>query len=154
MLLLQFEDIVERALTFEKGSDRELTVNYLKDVSLLLSLVSAVRECNIEQHLHAGRNMNYLAFAYDHQNYAHYNTSKFLPIPSQTNRYHPAFHDLKTKGTGGSITGEKCSAVHGDLFTELFNKESKSTAAPFRSGFSTDIDAVNCWVNTIHIHTL
>ena len=110
--VLQFEDIVERALTFEKGSDRELTVNYLKDVSLLLSLVSAVRECNIEQHLHAERNMNYLTFAYDHQNYAHYNTSKFLPIPSQTNRYHPAFHDLKTKGIGGSITGEIFSAVH------------------------------------------
>ena len=47
MQLLQFEDIVERALTFEKGSDVELRVNYLKDVSLLLSLVSAVRECNI-----------------------------------------------------------------------------------------------------------
>ena len=47
MQLLQFEDIVERALTFEKGSDVELRVNYLKDVSLFLSLVSAVRECNI-----------------------------------------------------------------------------------------------------------
>ena len=100
----------------------------MKDVSLLLSLVSVVRECNIEQDLQAERNMNYLVFAYDHQNYARYNTSKFLPIPSRINRYHPAFHDLKTKGIGGSITGEKCSAVHGDLFTELFNKESKSTA--------------------------
>ena len=47
MQLLQFEEIVEHALTFEKGSDVELRVNYLKDVSLLLSLVSAVREYNI-----------------------------------------------------------------------------------------------------------
>ena len=52
MHLPQFEDIVQRVLTFEEGSDGELTVNYLKDVSLLLSLVFAVRECNIEKHLH------------------------------------------------------------------------------------------------------
>ena len=43
---------------------------------------------------------------------------------------------------------------HGDLFLELFNKETKIAAGPFRSGFSTDTDAVNCWVSTIHIHTL
>ena len=98
--------------------------------------------------------MNYQAFAYDHQNYAHYNTYQNVYLSHLKQIDHPAFHDLKTKGIGGSITGEKCSAVHGDLFTELFNKESKSTAAPFRSGFSADIDAVNCWVNTIHIHTL
>ena len=64
--LRQFEDIVERVPAFEEGSDVELTVNYLKDVSLLLSFVSAVRECNIEQHLQAERNIIYLAFAYDH----------------------------------------------------------------------------------------
>ena len=52
MQLPQFEDIVQRVLTFEEGSNGELTVNYLKDVSLLLSLVFAVRECNIEKHLH------------------------------------------------------------------------------------------------------
>ena len=65
---------MERVFTFEKGSDGELTVHYFKDVSLLLPLVSAVRECNIAQNLEAERNMVYLAFAYDHQNYARYNT--------------------------------------------------------------------------------
>ena len=29
----------------------------------------------------------------------------------------------------------------------------EDTAHPFRSAFSTDIDEVNSWVNTIHIHT-
>ena len=67
MQLPQFEDIVKRVLTFEKGSDGDLTINYLKDISFLLSLVSAVRECNIEQHLLAERNVICLAFAYDHQ---------------------------------------------------------------------------------------
>ena len=152
--LPQFEVIVEQILDFEKGSDGELTVNYLKDVSLLLSLVSAVRECNIEQHIQAERNMIYLAFAYDHHNYARYNTYQNVYLSYLKQIDHPAFHDLKSKGIGGSITGDKFSAIHGDLFTELFNKETKGTAGPFRSGFSTDIDAVNCWVNTIHIHTL
>ena len=36
----------------------------------------------------------------------------------------------------------------------MFNKEAKGTTDLFRSGFSTDIDAVNCWVNMIHIHML
>ena len=47
MQLPQFEDIVEIVLNFEKVSDGELTVNYLKNISLLLSLVSTVRECNV-----------------------------------------------------------------------------------------------------------
>ena len=154
MQLPQFELIVEQVLTFEEGSDGEMTVNYLKDVSLLLSLVPAVRECNIEQHLQAERKAIYLAFAYDHQNYERYNTYQNVYQSYLKQIDHPAFHDLKTKGICRSKTGEKFSAIHGDLFTELFNKETKSTAGPFRSGFSTEIDAVNCWVNTIHIHTL
>ena len=76
MQLPHFEDIVERVLTFEKGTGGELTVYYLKNVSVLLSLVSALRECSIEQFLQAGKNMIYLAFAYNHQNCARYNTNQ------------------------------------------------------------------------------
>ena len=36
---------------------------------------------------------------------------------------------------------------------ELFNRETKGTAGPFRSGFSTDSEKANSWVNTIHIHS-
>ena len=53
---------------------------------------------------------------------------------------------------GTSITGESFSSIHGDLVTELFNRETKGTSGPFRSGFSTNIEAVNTWVNTIYIH--
>ena len=58
------------------------------------------------------------------------------------------------KGISGNITWENYSAIHDDLFTESFNKEAKGTADPFRFEFSTDIDVVNYWVNTIHIHTI
>ena len=151
---LEFNKLVKDILSFENGTDGELTVNYLKDVSLLLSLVSAVRECNIEQHLQAEQKMIYLTFAYDHPNYARFNTYQNVYLNYLKQTENPAFQDLKLKGIGGSITGEKFSAIHGDLFTELFNKETKGTSGPFRSGFSTNIDAVNSWVSTIHIHTL
>ena len=91
MQLPQLEEIVKGVLTFEKGSDGELTINYLKDVSFLLPLVSAVHECNVEQHL-AGRNMICLAFAYDHQSYACYNTYQNVYLSSFKQIDHPAFH--------------------------------------------------------------
>ena len=62
------------------------------------------------------------------------------------------FNDLINQGFGGSISGESFSSIHGDLHTELFNAQTKGTAGPFRVGFSTDADAVNKWVNTIHLH--
>ena len=51
---------------------------------------------------------------------------------------------------GGSLTGDPFSSLHGDLHTELFNRERKSTCG---SGFSTSSDAVNNPVQTIHIHS-
>ena len=62
----------------------------------------------------------------------------------------------KTEGNwiGASSTGHVFSKIHGDLVTELFNKETKGTSAPFRCGFSTNIDNVNTWVNTIHIYAM
>ena len=65
---------------------------------------------------------------------------------------HPAYNNLLLLGFGTSLPGGTFSSVHGDLITEYFNKETKGTAGPFRAGFSTDINAVNNWVRTIHIH--
>ena len=42
---------------------------------------------------------------------------------------------------------------HGDLVTELFNKETKGTCGSFCYGFNK-IDLVNSWVNTINTHTM
>ena len=98
--------------------------------------------------------MTYLKFAFDHQNYARYNTYQNVYLSNMKQSDHPSFQDLKLKGIGGGITGDKFSAIHGDLMTELFNRKTKDTSGPFRCGFSTDIDAVNTWINTIHIHAL
>ena len=39
------------------------------------------------------------------------------------------------------------------LVTEHFNRETKGTAGPFRSGYSTDQQALNRWIKTSHIHS-
>ena len=96
--------------------------------------------------------MIHLTFSFDHQNYARYVTyqNSYLTWLKQTD--HQAYNDLLERGMGGSISGDAFSTIHGDLITELFNKETKGTGGPFRSGFSTNIEAVNKWVRTIHIH--
>ena len=53
-----------------------MVLNYLKDVSAMLTIVSAVRTGNVTQHLQAERQMLKLAFAFDQINYARYNSSQ------------------------------------------------------------------------------
>ncbi|MAG85790.1 MAG: hypothetical protein CMB97_00015 [Flavobacteriaceae bacterium] len=154
MISPQFCTLKQHVLDHEKGSDGELTVSYLRDVSALLALVSAVRECDIDRHLEAEREMVSLAFAFDHQNYARYCSYQHVYLQDLKGKLDPAYHDLKSRGHGGSISGGSFSTIHGDLITELFNKETKGTAGPFRAGFSTDIEATNTWVQTIHIHSM
>ena len=56
------------------------------------------------------------------------------------------FNELKEKRFGASLTGDVFSTIHGDLRTELFNKETKGTSGLFRCGFSTNIDSVNTYL--------
>ena len=63
-----------------------------------------------------------------------------------------AYRDLLIYGFGTSRTGPSFSGLHGDLLTELFNKETIGNAGPFRSGYSTKVKSVNTWVRTSHIH--
>ena len=95
-----------------------------------------------------------LAFAlFNHQNYARYGSYSHINLRSMEKDEHPAFRDLQERGFGASISGEAFSSIYGDLVTELFNKETNGAGGPFRGGFRTSIEAVNTWVNTIHIHS-
>ena len=130
-----------------------MTVAYLRDVSSMLAMVSAVREGQIERHLQSERDMLKQTFAFNHQNYARYCSYQHVYLRTLQAQSHPAFEELKERGFGGSVGGGAFSTIHGDLITELFNKETKGTAGPFRSGFSTNPEAVNTWIRTIHIHS-
>ena len=98
-----------------------------------------------ERHLQSEREMLKHVFIFNHQNYARYCSYQHLFLRSLEQKNSPAFLDLKEKGFGASITG--------DLVTELFNKEMKSVAGPFRRGFSTNSTSVNIWVRTMHIQS-
>ena len=73
MTMPEFDQLFNKVISKIEGSDGDMTVSYLQDVSVLLSLVSAVRECNLEEHLQAERKLVDLALAFDHQSYGRYN---------------------------------------------------------------------------------
>ena len=56
----------------QNGTESKMAIAYLKDVSSLLALVAAVRDCNFELRLKAEREMIKHCFAFDHVNYARY----------------------------------------------------------------------------------
>ena len=143
-------------LRCKERSDGELTVEYIKDVSVLLALVSAVREGCIERHLQVERitiHLVYLHLAYNHPYYSRHCAFQNVYLANLKQINHPAYEDFRQKGMCCSLTGDPFSSLHGDLHTELFNRETKSTCGPFRSGFSTSSDAVNNSVQTIQIHS-
>ena len=133
-------------------SDGNMTIEYLKDVSAMLAMVLAVREGCLERHLQAEREMIKQVFSFGHHNYARYLSYQYVSLRSMEQHNHPAIINLKETGFGGSISGEPFSSIHGDLITELFNKETKGSRGPMRAGFSTNHQAVNEWITTIHIH--
>ena len=57
-------------LTSAEGTQAKMTMEYLVDVSAMLSLVSAVREKCIDRHLAAERALIPKCFAFGHINYA------------------------------------------------------------------------------------
>ena len=54
------------------GTEAKKTTYFIKAFSLLLTLDSAVRESNFEQHLQTEREMVKYCFAFDHIHYARY----------------------------------------------------------------------------------
>ena len=148
-----FNSLFFQILAAEYGTEAHMSTEYLKDVSCMLAMVSAVREGDLERHLQSEREMLKQVFAFNHYNYARYCSYQHVYLRSLEKINHPAYLDLKQNGFGASITGETFSAIHGDLVTELFNRETKSASGPFRRGFSTNSASVNTWVRTIHVQS-
>ena len=120
---------------------------------MMVAIVSAVREGDIFKHLQAERELLKLVFAFDHVHYGRYNTYQHVLLCSMQRNIEDGFKDLSIYVHGSASTGLRFSAIHGDLVTEHFNRETKGTAGPFRSGYSTDLRALNRWIKTSHIHS-
>ena len=98
-----FTNLVKELLSYKKQTESHISVLYLKDVSSMLALVSAVRESNIERHMEAERVMTNQAFALDHPNYARYGAYQQTYLQHLCNIQHPAYESLKSNGFGASI---------------------------------------------------
>ena len=116
-----------------------MTIRYLKDISSLRALVSAVCEKNLERHLQAQREMLKYCFTFDHINYARYLSYQQVYLKSLEVNNSLAISHPKERGFGG----KPFSAIHGDLVSEIFSVERKRQTGPHVSGFSTNIDTGN-----------
>ena len=154
--IMSSKEFLEFLSDFEATTDirSTMTMQYLRDVPLMSTIVSTVREGHFDRHPEAERQFLKLVFAFDHVDHARYNAYQHVFLTNLKNTNHQACTDLTKYGFGCTSTEkERFSTKHGDLETEHFNRETKGAAGPFRSGYSTDIDAVNRWVKTSHIHT-
>ena len=147
-----FEVLVAKILDDKKDIQSKMVVAYLKDISSLLASVAVVREGDFQLHMEAERDMLKYCFAFDHINYARYTSIQHVYLSDLEAKGDPAIDNLIKRSIAGSLSGDKFSSIHGDLITEVFNGETKRQAGPHRSGLSTNVDAVNTWIKTTHIH--
>ena len=147
-----FKQLYEQIFSHNDGTESQMTISYLKDISSLLAMVFAVWTGNFEFHMQAVREMLKYCFAFDHINYARYMSYQQVYLRDLEKISHPAISDIKVRGFGGSMFGEAFSSIHGDLVTEIFNGETKRQTGPHKKGFSGNINTVNTWVTTTHIH--
>ena len=131
-----FQILCQNILEGQTGTESKMTIRYLKDVSSLLALVSAVRQENLDRHLQAEMEMLQYCFVFDHINYVRYLSYQQVYLRFLEANNILATSHLKERGFGGSLSGQPFLAIHGDLVTEIFNDQTKRQAGPHASGFS------------------
>ena len=135
-----------------KGTRSQIMTQYITDVSVLLALVSAVREKSIKLHIAAERALLPKCFAFNHINYARYLTIQHVNFGKIQIEKPTAWEDLLNDGFGGSITGQSFSTIHGDLITETtINREVEVRGGPMRGGYSTSFEANDAFIKTSHL---
>ena len=117
-----------------------MTICFIKDVSSLLALASAVREENFERHVLAEREMVKYYFAFDHINYARYMSYQQVYLQELQRINSNAIMDLTQRVFGGSLSGVSFSCLHGYLITEIFSEQTKGTQV------LTVYDLVQTWL--------
>ena len=121
-----------------------MTICFIKDVSSLLALASAVREENFERHVLAEREMVKYYFAFDHINYARYMSYQQVYLQELQRINSNTIMDLTQRVFGGSLSGVSFSCLHGYLITEIFSEQTKGTQV------LTVYDLVQTWLKLTH----
>ena len=129
----------------------QMTVMYLDDINLLLSLIAAALTSNFNLYLQSECQLLNLIHAFDRIHYARYNTYYHVLLSEHKRGYTNVYKELKNGGFTDSQKGWDFNAVHGDYIYEIQNGETKSTGGPFKSGFSGCTSTFNTWMRTRHI---
>ena len=147
-----FKSYCEALLKVGRGAQARMIIEYIKDVSKMLSLIYTVRENSIELHLAAERAMLPKCFAFDHPNYCRYLTAQHVNLSALSTQKSETWEDLLANDFGGSMSGELFSTIHGDLITETtINREVKVRGGPMRGGYSTSEENTDAFIKTSHI---
>ena len=147
-----FQQYCKDIMVTPSGTQAQMMLQYVKDVSCMLALIFSVREKVVELHVAAERKMLPKLFAFDHMNYARYLTIQQVDFQKMEILNGNAWEDLKSNGFGGSLTGDKFSTVHGDLITETtINREVKVRGGPMQGGYSTSLKTTDAFIKTSHL---
>ena len=77
-----------------------MTIKYFKDVSIMLAIVSAIRQGGLKRHFSAKQEILKLIFAFDHINYAGYITYQHVCLNNLLRKGNSIVKDLITNGHG------------------------------------------------------
>ena len=144
--------VLRKELLSTTGTESLMIVEYLKDVSCLLALISSVRENCIEHHMQAERALPPQLFAFKHLNYARYLTYQYVTLSCLHDTNPTAWQELKNYGFGGSLSGDPFPTVHGAYITETtVNREVKTKAGPMPGGYSTSLQVTDTYIKTSHL---
>ena len=91
------------------GTEAKMTICFIKTVSSLLALVSAVQENNFERHLREEREMFKYCFAFNHLNYARYASQQQVCLRELQGISNNAMMSLTQLGLGDSLSGDSFS---------------------------------------------
>ena len=91
------------------GTEAKMTICFIKTVSLLLALVSAVQENNFEWYLQEEHEMVKYCFAFDHTNYARYVSYQQVYLRELQGINNNAMMNLTQRGFGDSLSVDSFS---------------------------------------------
>ena len=147
----KFKILFSEITDYTVGTEDKMTICFIKFFSLLLVLVSAIRENNFERNLQTECEMVKSFFAFNQIKYACYASYQQVSLRKVQSINNNALVNLAQCGFGDSLSGYLFFCVH-VIITNILNKQTKRQEFPHCTRFSTDIAKVNTWVATSHIH--
>ena len=149
----EFQKLSTELMSGSGGTQSEIILGYLNDVSEMLALISAVRENNIDSTTHSScaSTPPPTVCIWQHElcQVSH------IPAchPDKTTWYETnpeAWTELKENGFGVSLSGGPFSTVHGNYITEVtIKREVKVRGGPLQGGYSTSLKAEDTFTSLV-----